>query len=227
MPHCHIISYSEPQSYAKILAIQYALVEKRRENEIVDTLLLLEHAPTVTIGKTAQAGDLLSSREELSRRGIVVESVDRGGEITFHGPGQLVGYPILDLRAHGQDLHRYLRDLEETIIRTVAEYGLAGTRKPGLTGVWIGERKIAAIGIKVRQWITMHGFALNVDNDLSAYGRDFVPCGIRDRGVTSLALELPGLGVTRAEVEERMVRTFTEMFDFTPISSGRAGIISE
>lgn len=200
-----------------MLARQYALVEKRRAGEIEDTLLLLEHTPTVTIGKTAQGGDLLTSPAELARLGITVETVDRGGEITYHGPGQLVGYPILDLRQHGQDLHRYLRDLEEVIIRTVGEFGLEGTRKPGLTGVWIGERKIAAIGIKVRQWVTMHGFALNIDNDLNPYRRDFIPCGIRDRGVTSLAEELPDLGLKRPDVEPRLLRAFAVVFGVSPV----------
>ncbi|MCW3059702.1 MAG: lipoate-protein ligase [Capsulimonas sp.] len=215
-----------------MLARQYALVEKRRAGEIEDMLLLLEHTPTVTIGKTAQGGDLLTSPEELARLGITLETVDRGGEITYHGPGQLVGYPILDLRQHGQDLHRYLRDLEEVIIRTVGELGLEGTRKPGLTGVWIGERKIAAIGIKVRQWVTMHGFALNIDNDLNPYRRDFIPCGIRDRGVTSLAEELPDLGLKRPDVEPRLLRAFAEVFGVSPVFytlpvfAGEMGIIT-
>ncbi|BDI31793.1 octanoyltransferase [Capsulimonas corticalis] len=226
MPHCHILSIQEPQPYAQTLAQQYALVEQRRAGQIPDTLLLLEHTPTVTVGKTAQPGDLLTDREELARRGIAVETVDRGGEITYHGPGQLVGYPILDLRQHGQDLHRYLRDLEEVLIQTVGEFGLEGTRKAGLTGVWIGERKIAAIGIKVRQWVTMHGFALNIHNDLASYRRDFVPCGIRDRGVTSLAEELPDSGITRAETETHVLRAFAQVFDVSPVFSGEMGIIS-
>ncbi|MEO7718419.1 MAG: lipoyl(octanoyl) transferase LipB [Capsulimonas sp.] len=232
MLHCHLLSYQEPQPYGEMLARQYALVEKRRAGEIEDTLLLLEHTPTVTIGKTAQGGDLLTSPAELARLGITVETVDRGGEITYHGPGQLVGYPILDLRQHGQDLHRYLRDLEEVIIRTVGEFGLEGTRKPGLTGVWIGERKIAAIGIKVRQWVTMHGFALNIDNDLNPYRRDFIPCGIRDRGVTSLAEELPDLGLKRPDVEPRLLRAFAVVFGVSPVFyalpvfAGEMGIIT-
>lgn len=192
------------------------LVRRRQAGVLGDTLLLLEHPPTITLGRGTNDADLLTDIPTLRAGGIAVERADRGGEITYHAPGQLVGYPVLDLRAHGQDLHRYLRDLEEVLIRTLAQFGLAGGRIPGLTGVWVGGAKIAAIGIKVSRWVSMHGFALNVNPDLSPMRRDIVPCGIKDRGVTSLAELLPGGGPTRAEVEPRVVAAFAGVFGVTP-----------
>ncbi len=146
-----------------------------------------------------------------------MERVDRGGEITYHGPGQLVGYPILDLRQHGQDLHQYLRDLEEVMIQTLAVYGLSGERVAGRTGVWVEERKIAAIGIKVSRWVSLHGFALNITTDLTPFRRDIVPCGIHDRDVTSLAELLPGGCPNRVEVEAATVAAFADVFGIEPI----------
>ena len=151
--------------------------------------------------------------------------VDRGGEITYHAPGQLVGYPILDLREHGQDLHRYLRDLEETLIRALKTFEITGCRLPGLTGVWVGNDKIAAIGIKVSRWVSMHGFALNVTADLGPMRRDFVPCGVRDKGVTSLAELRPERAWARAEVEEAVIAAFADVFGVTPMREQR-GILS-
>ena len=210
--HCRLISYPQPVPYAEALAKQYELAGLRGRGDIPDTLLLLEHPPTVTLGRRTADSDLLSSEAALKARGVAVERVDRGGEITFHAPGQLVGYPILDLRGHGQDLHKYLRDLEEVLIRTLAVFGLAGERVPGRTGVWVSDKKIAAIGIKVSRWVSLHGFALNISNDLAPFREDFVPCGIRDKGVTSLAEQLGAGCPKRAEVEAVVIAQFAQVF---------------
>ncbi len=222
---CRIISCREPVPYADALLWQYDLVRRRQAGETGDTLLLLEHPPTITLGRGSAEADLLTDEAALARRGVAVERVDRGGEITAHMPGQIVGYPILDLRRHGQDLHRYLRDLEEVIIRVLAIYGLAGSRIPGLTGVWVQDAKIAAIGIKVSRWVSMHGFALNVNPDLTPMRRDFVPCGIRDRGVTSLAELRPGAAPGRPDVEAHLVKAFAEVFRVRPNFPDGVGIM--
>lgn len=215
MQTCRIISYPQLVPYKDALAYQYELAEQRRLDAIPDTLLLLEHPAVITLGRRADEADLLTAETDLNARGIAVERVDRGGEISYHAPGQLVGYPILDLRRHGQDLHKYLRDLEEALIRTLAAYGGGGERIPGLTGVWVENRKIAAIGIKVTRWISLHGWALNITTDLTPFRQDFVPCGIADRDVTSLAEILPGRLPTRAEVEETFLSEFAEIFQVT------------
>lgn len=209
--HCRLISYPDPVPYIDALKQQYALAEKRGRGEIPDTLLLLEHPPTITLGRRTDERDLLSSEAALKARGVAVERVDRGGEITYHAPGQIVGYPILDLREHGQDLHKYLRDLEEVLIRTLAAFDLAGERVPGRTGVWVEDRKIAAIGIKVSRWVSLHGFALNISNDLAPFREDFVPCGIRDKEVTSLAEQLGAPCPARADVEAIIAEKFAEI----------------
>lgn len=210
--HCQLISYPQPVPYAQALAMQYALAEKRGRGEIPDTLLLLEHPPTITLGRRTDERDLLSSEAALTARGFAVERVDRGGEITYHAPGQLVGYPILDLREHGQDLHKYLRGLEEVLIQTLSAYGLTGVRVAGRTGVWVSDKKIAAIGIKVSRWVSLHGFALNIANDLTPFREDFVPCGIQDKDVTSLAEQLGGANLGRAEVEAVVIAKFAQIF---------------
>ena len=215
MTDCRIISYSQPVPYQTALAYQYTLAEQRRLETIPDTILLLEHPAVITLGRRTDEADLLTSETALNKRGITVERVDRGGEISYHAPGQLVGYPILDLRQHGQDLHKYLRDLEEVLIRTLAVYGILGERISGLTGVWVEGCKIAAIGIKVTRWISLHGWALNITADLTPFRQDFVPCGIKDRDVTSLAELLPGQSLTRAEVEAILLPQFAEIFGMT------------
>ena len=215
MPTCRIISYPSLVPYRTALAWQYEFAEQRRLETIPDTLLLLEHPAVITLGRRTDEADLLTEESVLAARGIAVERVDRGGEISYHAPGQLVGYPILDLRQHGQDLHKYLRDLEEVIIRTLGVYGLKGEQIPGLTGVWVGGRKIAALGIKVSHWVSLHGWALNIMTDMTPFRQDFVPCGIRDRDVTSLAELLPGDVPARAEVEESMLAAFSEVFGVT------------
>ncbi len=165
-----------------------------------ETILLVQHPPILTLGAAFHAENLLLSEEEYQLQGIDISRTDRGGDVTFHGPGQLVVYPILNLAERGKDLHRYLRTLEEAVIETVAHFGLQGERNPVNTGVWIGNRKICAMGIKVRRWVTMHGLALNCSTDLSPY-ETIVPCGIRgDYGVTSLSREL-GREVTVDDVK--------------------------
>src|SRR5215470_12936560 len=165
---------------------QRELVRQRSSGAIGDTLMLVEHPHTYTLGRATKEGHLLISRAELERQGIALVESDRGGDITYHGPGQIVGYPILKLSQHGGDVLRYLRMLEETIIVALAEYGVSGGRIPGLTGVWVGQEKIAAIGVKLSaSGVTQHGFALNVTTDL-CYFQQIIPCGIADKGVTSL-----------------------------------------
>jgi len=173
--------------YAAALELQQELVARRRRDACPDTLLLLEHPPVVTLGRGSDPRHVLLDAGELERRGIEVHEAGRGGDVTFHGPGQLVGYPVIRLPAERRDAHRYLRDLEQALIGVAASYGLAATRQPGLTGVWVGEEKLAAIGVRLSTgWITSHGFAVNVATDL-AYFETIVPCGITGRGVTSLA----------------------------------------
>ncbi len=210
--HCQLISYPRPVPYVEALARQYALAEQRGRGEIPDTLLLLEHPPTITLGRRTQDTDLLTPEAALRAQGIAVERVDRGGEITYHGPRQMVGYPILDLRQHGSDLHKYLRDLEETLIQTIAPFGLTGERVPGRTGVWVQDRKIAAIGIKVARWVSLHGFALNISPDLAPFRTKFVPCGISDKDVTSMAELLGADCPARAEVEAVLLEKFASIF---------------
>jgi lipoyl(octanoyl) transferase len=176
--------------YAEALQLQRSLAGQRMTGELTDDLLLLvEHEPVVTLGRGTQRQSLLLNAAELARRGVGQFEVERGGDVTFHGPGQLVGYPILDLREHREDLHWYLRVLEEGLMLGLGELGIEAVRNPGLTGVWTRGRKIASIGIHVKQWVTFHGFALNINTDLSYFDL-IVPCGIRDVVMTSVAMEL-------------------------------------
>jgi lipoyl(octanoyl) transferase len=173
--------------YAEAVALQEALVDARRRGEAPDTLLLLEHPPVITLGRSAHRGNVLADDARLEELGIEIHESGRGGDVTYHGPGQLVGYPILALVEGRRDAHAYLRDLEEALILTAADFGVRGRRIPGLTGVWVGDRKLAAIGVRIGAgWITSHGFALNVAGDLSGF-ETIVPCGLEGRGVTSLA----------------------------------------
>src|SRR5436189_2919176 len=189
--------------YAEALALQRQLVEERRAGAIPDVLLFVEHPPVLTLGVRGDGGrsHILATSEALAASGIEVHETGRGGDITYHGPGQIVGYPILDLKPDRCDVHRYVRDLEAVLIRTAADYGVEAGRVDGLTGVWVGREKLAAIGVRIARWITSHGFALNVTTDLE-YFKLIVPCGIGDRSVTSLATLL-GRPVDRVEVEDR------------------------
>ena len=205
-------------SYADALDLQAELVAQRRAGEIADTLLLLEHPHVITLGSGAHEENVLVSPEERARRGIELFATGRGGDVTYHGPGQLVGYPILDLKPDRCDLHRYLRDLEEALIHVLGQFGLHGGRKERLTGVWVDDRKLAAIGVRVSSgWITSHGFALNVNTDLSLFGT-IVPCGIRDHGVGSISQELGG-AVPMEEVERAAIHALAAMFDRVPVDA--------
>ncbi|HEY0022703.1 MAG TPA: lipoyl(octanoyl) transferase LipB [Longimicrobium sp.] len=205
-------------SYGDALALQEQLVKQRRAGEIPDTLLLLEHPHVITLGSGSHDENVLVSADERAERGIELFETGRGGDVTYHGPGQLVGYPIFDLKPDRQDLHRYLRDIEEALIGVLADFGLRGGRKEGLTGVWVDGRKLGAIGVRVSSgWITSHGFALNVATDLSFFGT-IVPCGIRDHGVGSLSGEL-GRQVPMAEAEASAVRWFKRIFGRTAVET--------
>ncbi|PKL83843.1 MAG: lipoyl(octanoyl) transferase [Ignavibacteriae bacterium HGW-Ignavibacteriae-3] len=205
--------------------LQKEIFELRRRNEIDDTLFLLEHPHTFTLGKVADKENLVSSEEQLKERGVSVYDIDRGGDITYHGPGQIVGYPIINLSHWKEDTHLYLRGLEEIIIRTCAEYGLKTERNSKFTGVWFGDRKIAAIGIKVSRWITMHGFALNVNTDLS-YFNGIIPCGIKGKGVTSLQHEL-GREINLGGVKAKLIENFSEVFGYGAHSIKEKNILLE
>jgi lipoate-protein ligase B len=196
--------------YAFAWELQKNLHSERIAGAIPDTILFTEHYSTYTIGKSGGDDHLLATEDELIRENVSVFKTDRGGDITYHGPGQIVCYPIIDLKDYYQDVHRYLRELEEVVIRTLAHYGIEGHREPEYTGVWVGSEKICAIGVKVSRWVTMHGFAFNVNTDLSYFGR-IIPCGIFHKGVTSLA-ELLGRPVDLAEVKKIVAEKFADVF---------------
>jgi lipoyl(octanoyl) transferase len=199
--------------YADALALQERLLEARFEQRIPDTLLLLEHRPVITLGRGAKQENVLQSREVLAMQGVELFETGRGGDVTYHGPGQLVGYPIIDLSPDRRDVRRYVNGLEEVMIGIAAGYGISAGRIAGLNGTWIGERKLGAVGVRIRRWVTMHGFAINVTTDLSAFDL-IVPCGIKDKRVTSLASEL-GREVAMSEVESAAVREFARVYGCT------------
>ena len=199
--------------YDEALALQRELVEERRANRVPDLLLLLEHPPVITLGVRSEIAraNVVASSERLADLGITIHETGRGGDVTYHGPGQIVGYPILDLRPDRCDVHKYVRDLEEVMIRACAAYGVPAGRIPGLTGTWVGADKIGAIGIRISRWITSHGFAFNVRTDLDHF-KLIVPCGITDRGVTSLE-RVTGTSIPMRDVEETISRSFGEVFE--------------
>ena len=197
-------------AYGQGLDIQAQLVAERQAGAIPDTLLLLEHDPVFTLGRNAKQENVLFPAQALRARGFDVYESGRGGDVTYHGPGQLVGYPILDLAPDRRDVHRYVRDLEEVMIRTCAAYGLTASRVQGLTGCWLGQDKIGAIGVRIARWVTSHGFAFNVTTDLAPY-RLIVPCGIKDRGVTSLERQLDR-AVSVDQVMDRLSGPFADVF---------------
>lgn len=199
--------------YQEAWDLQKEIFELRYRNEISDILFLLEHPHTYTLGKVADKNHLIGSNEFLNENKISVYDIDRGGDITYHGPGQIVGYPIINLNEWEKDTHKYLRALEEVIIKTCGDFGLTGSRNSKHTGVWIDDKKIAAIGIKVSRWITMHGFAFNVNTDLSLF-RGIIPCGINDKGVTSIEYEL-GTAIDLQSVKDSLVKHFCEVFGYT------------
>ncbi len=204
------VSWLGRREYGETLDHQKELAARVRRGEVPDTLLLVEHPPVITLGRAARSENLLLSRAALAEKGIGVFDVERGGDVTYHGPGQLVGYPILDLARHGQDLHLLLRNYEEVLIRTLRDFAVTGRRFPGYTGVWVGDEKVAAIGVAVKHWVSFHGFAFNVDPDLDHF-RYIIPCGISEYGVTSLA-RLLGRPVALAEVMPRVVEHFADVF---------------
>jgi lipoyl(octanoyl) transferase len=196
--------------YAAGLELQERLVADRQARRIPDTLLLLEHDPVFTLGRNARREHVLFPEVELRARGFEVFETGRGGDVTYHGPGQIVGYPILDLSPDRCDVHRYVRDLEEVLIRTCADHGVAAGRVAGMTGAWVGEAKIAAIGVRIARWVTSHGFAFSVGGDLSPFGL-IIPCGLRGRGVTSLEREL-GRAVEMDGVMDRLAAHVAAVF---------------
>jgi lipoyl(octanoyl) transferase len=206
-------------AYGDALAIQRALVEQRRAERVPDLLLLLQHPPVITVGVKGDGGrsNIVATDVRLAELGIDVCETGRGGDVTYHGPGQIVGYPIIDLKPDRCDVHRYVRDLEEVMIRVCGDYGVRAGRITGLTGTWIGGEKIGAIGVRISRWITSHGFAFNVNTDLQHFGL-IVPCGITDRGVTSIQKVL-GREVPIHEAEDRLVQHFAELFAREPIES--------
>ena len=192
--------------YKEVWDLQKELVEKRRNGQINDTLILVEHEPVYTLGKNADENHILQH----SPQDVKTYHIERGGDVTFHGPGQLVGYPILDLHNYKKSISWYMRSLEQLIIDTLAEYGITAERKVGLTGVWVGDEKVAALGVRVTRWVTMHGFALNVTPDLIYYS-GIIPCGIFEYGVTSMA-KLVTNEITVNSVKRVLTKMFMNQF---------------
>jgi len=207
--------------YAAALELQRDVARRRISGEIPeDVLLLVEHPPVVTLGRTAKGANLIASPEYLSSQGVELFEVERGGDITFHGPGQLVGYPIIDLKRHRKDLHWYLRQVEEALIQAIEEHGIVGGRVDKYTGVWVdaargSRRKIASIGVHARDWVTWHGFALNVNTDLRYFDL-IVPCGISGVTMTSVARELQSGSVDMRAMYDAVVGAFGRTFGLTP-----------
>jgi len=199
--------------YAEALALQRELVEERRAGRVPDLLLLLQHPPVITLGVKGDGGraNVLVTDERLAELGVEISETGRGGDVTYHGPGQIVGYPILDLKPDRCDVHRYVRDLEEVMIRVCTDYGVTAGRIKGLTGAWVGDEKIGAIGVRISRWITSHGFAFNVNTNLADF-QLIVPCGITDHGVTSLE-RAAGRVISMTDVQDRIVSRFAEVFD--------------
>jgi lipoyl(octanoyl) transferase len=203
-------------AYAEALELQRALVEERKADRIDDVLLLLGHPHVLTLGVKGDGGrsHILVNPEALAARHVDVFETGRGGDITYHGPGQIVGYPIVNLKPDRCDVHRYMRDLEEVLIRTAADFGIHAVRVDGLSGVWVGRDKLAAIGVRIARWVTSHGFALNVSTDLGYFDL-IIPCGIADRGVTSIE-KLTGRRIPLSAVEDRLIEHFGTVFDRAP-----------
>jgi lipoate-protein ligase B len=207
--------------YSEAWKLQRRLHCQRVEGKIDDVILLLEHPPTITVGKSGILDNVLISREQLAQQGISLFFIDRGGDVTYHGPGQLTVYPILDLRQRGKDVHSYVKNLEEVILRTLKDFSIDGHRDEYHPGVWVNEEEIAVIGLSLRRWVSMHGFALNINVDLKHFS--FInPCGFSDRRATSMS-KLLGRQVPMQEVINSLISHFYDVFDFRKIS----GIICE
>ena len=204
------------QPYGDVLDLQRRVARARIAGDVDDdVLLLVEHFPVITHGRSSKSAHMLATPEHLQRQGVKLFEVERGGDVTFHGPGQLVGYPIIDLKRHRQDLHWYLRQVEQLLIDALASYGLRCRRQPPYTGVWIDDRKIASIGVHARDWVTWHGFALNVTTDLRYFDL-IVPCGIQAVRMTSLKEELPNVDAPVTTVAKRVIAATGELFDLRP-----------
>jgi len=201
-------------TYNEAWNIQLKINEAVRQNKLPDVLLLVEHPPVLTVGRDGKENNLLFPPEYFSNLSVEVFNVDRGGDVTYHGPGQLVGYPILDLKARGRDLLQYIRTLEKSVINLLAQYDIQAGTIPGLTGVWAGNEKICAIGVGARAWVTKHGFALNVNTNLEHFSW-IVPCGLRNKGVTSME-KLLGHYLDFSEVKNRYAEVFAETFRVSP-----------
>jgi lipoyl(octanoyl) transferase len=199
------------ETYADAFARQEKLVEKRKSDSIPDTLLLVEHEPIYTLGRNAKEGNITASPEELAEMNISIQRTTRGGEVTYHGPGQLVGYPIIDLKAGSEGVADYVTKLEEVIIQALAQYEITATRDPKNRGVWVGDKKVAALGVRVTRGVTMHGFSINVNVNLDHYA-GMVPCGIEGKGVTSLHELVPDVMMTN--VKEDVVKNFRKVFGY-------------
>lgn len=208
--------------YHQAFYLQDRLVQERIAGIGTDILLLLEHPPTLTMGKRDDLKNLLVAESEMNARGVTLVPTDRGGSITWHGPGQLVVYPIVDLKHRQMDVHRYIRDLEAVIIRTLADFSISSARDENHVGVWVGQEKIAAIGVKIQKWVTKHGFAINVNSDLTAFSL-INPCGITDRGVASIAGIL-GHDVSMEDVREGVIKHFSDVFGMS-VKTGSANLI--
>lgn len=211
-------------AYPDALALQRALVEDRKAGRVPDLLLLLEHPPVITLGVRGDGGrsNIVATAEMLAERGVDVFETGRGGDVTYHGPGQIVGYPIIDLKPDRCDVHVYVRDVEEVMIRVCADYGLTAERIKGLTGAWVrghsGAEKIGAIGVRISRWVTSHGFAFNVSTNLDHFSL-IVPCGITDRGVTSLE-RASKRTIQLTDVEDALIRHFCEVFEREAVMPG-------
>ncbi len=209
VPDCEVILAGRV-GYDEAVAMMDARVRARREGLVPDALILVEHDPVITLGRNARADHVLFDEADLARRGIALRECGRGGDVTYHGPGQLVGYPVIAIEPARRDVRRYLRDIEEVLIRALAGLGIAAGRREGLTGVWVGEAKIASIGVRLSRWVTSHGFALNVGGDLSGFDA-IVPCGIAGCRTTSIA-KLTGREVGIGQVAAPLARHFGEVF---------------
>ena len=220
-----IVEWLGRAGYGEVLALQRNWASARTQGLVEDCLLLVEHPPVITLGRGAKRGHLLADEDLLRAQGIKVWETERGGDVTFHGPGQLVGYPILDLTRHGKDLHHYMRRLEEVLMRTLHRYGIHGERSAGRTGVWVGEAKIASIGVHVTRWVSRHGFALNVNTDLRFFDL-VVPCGLSGVRMTSIAALL-GRTVPVETVAEATAQEFAAVFDCRPrpVSHGSLAVL--
>lgn len=210
MQECRVIDLGL-KDYKETLELQHQLVEKKHKENLPEILLLVEHNPVITLGRSSHQENILLDKEQLEQLNIQLHYIERGGDVTYHGPGQLVAYPLFDLNHYNQDTHLFLRQLEEVIIKTVESYNLKAERIKGLTGVWVEGKKVASIGVAAKKWITFHGLALNVNTDLK-YFSYIHPCGMLDKKVTSIA-ELLKRKIDFTEVKNRVVENFSEVFN--------------